>query len=161
MERFEPGRLAAAVHAVNRHAKTAPDNRYLYSLKKAALEKMISDGFAEKTGLHFIQNPRFSRQQSAVLITCGDYLFHLPPSKDDFRTLPHLGQQDLEIRNPKGQIGLRAAKQLLAEYTGFTETGQDMQSGPGTGSGKKQPAPGKPAGRNRTQSGHKSWFDPL
>ncbi|MET3575789.1 YkyB family protein [Bhargavaea ullalensis] len=154
-------RLAEAVHTVNRHAKTAPDNRFLYNLKKAALEKMITEGLAEKKGLHFVQNPRFSRQQSAVLIRCGDYLFHLPASKDDFRSLPHLGEQNMEIRNPKGRIGLKAAKQLLSDYTGLKESNsgptppQQPKNRPGQASRAKE------KGRNQTSSGHKPWFGPL
>ncbi|SIT68422.1 YkyB family protein [Edaphobacillus lindanitolerans] len=150
-------RLAEAVHTVNRHAKTAPDNRYLYSLKKAALEKMIFEGLAEKTGLHFVRNPSFSRQQSAVLITCGEFLFHLPATKEDFQTLPHLGDQNLEIRNPKASVSLRAAKQLLSDYTGLKEN-SDQPESPATPS----PRRGVPKkDRRGTASGHRSWFGPL
>lgn len=40
--------LATAIYTVNRHAKTAPDNKPLYELKRLALEKMILDSRAKK-----------------------------------------------------------------------------------------------------------------
>ena len=59
-------RLAIAIYTVNRHAKTAPDNKQLYTLKKSALDKLIESGQAEKVGLHFVDNPKFSKRRSAV-----------------------------------------------------------------------------------------------
>ncbi|MBS4207802.1 YkyB family protein [Bacillus sp. FJAT-50079] len=113
--------LSQAIFTVNRHAKTATDPKYLYELKKAALAKMISERKAMKIGLHFSRNPRFSQQQSDVLVECGDYTFHIPPTKEDFANLPHLGQLDQHSRNPKSRMSLNMAKQLLQDYTGIKE----------------------------------------
>lgn len=114
--------LAQAVFIVNRHAKTAPNPKFLYRLKQESLKKLIEEGKAEKVGLHFSQNPRNSQQQSDVLVKCGDYLFHIPPTKTDFVNLPHLGKLDGRVRNPKASLSLNAAKALLQSYTGITES---------------------------------------
>ncbi|WP_231893405.1 YkyB family protein [Rossellomorea aquimaris] len=113
--------LSKAIFTVNRHAKTAGNPKFLYFLKKKALMKMIREGKAKKVGLHFSNNPKFSQQQSDVLIDCGDYSFHMPPSKEDFKELPHLGTLDHSSRNPKCKMGLQKAKEILEEYTGITE----------------------------------------
>jgi len=108
--------LTIAIYTVNRHAKTAPNNKELYSLKKIALDKLISSGDAVKIGLHFVENPKFSKQHSTTLVTCGDFLFHMIPEKEDFDTLPHLGHQDQTSRNPQERMSLRAAKELLDKF---------------------------------------------
>jgi hypothetical protein len=114
--------LSQAIFAVNRHAKTAPNPKFLYKLKQEALKKLISEGKAEKKGLHFSKNPKFSQQQSDVLVICGKYSFHLPPSKQDFKSLPHLGKLDSATRNPKSHFSLTQAKKLLVSYTGLKES---------------------------------------
>ncbi|RWR12428.1 YkyB family protein [Siminovitchia fortis] len=119
--------LSQAIFTVNRHAKTALNPKFLYSLKKQALEKMIREKKASKAGLHFSRNPRFSQQQSDVLVKCGDYTFHIPPTKEDFEQLPHLGHLDQHSRNPKTCMSLSKAKQLLQEYTGLKEPRQEHQ----------------------------------
>ncbi|PFA69387.1 hypothetical protein CN378_04190 [Bacillus sp. AFS015802] len=113
--------LSQAIFTVNRHAKTAGNPKYLYSLKKRALMKMIKEGKAKKVGLHFSNNPKNSQQQSDVLIDCGEYTFHLPPSKEDFKELPHLGSLDQGSRNPKCKMGLQQAKGILERYTGMSD----------------------------------------
>ena len=113
--------LSHAIFTVNRHAKTATNPKFLYKLKKTALEKMIQEGKAQKIGLHFSDNPKYSKQQSDVLVQCGEYLFHIPPSKEDFGMLPHLGKLDRYTRNPKCHMSLNQAKQLLQAYTGLRE----------------------------------------
>ncbi len=110
--------LATAIYTVNRHAKTAIDNKPLYELKKLAIQKMIHENKAKKVGLHFVRNPRNSQQQSSVLIQCADYYFHIIPVKEDFKNLPHLGHLDETYRNPIRKMGLRTAKQLLQDYLG-------------------------------------------
>ncbi|PLR80532.1 hypothetical protein CVD25_20425 [Bacillus canaveralius] len=117
--------LSQAIFTVNRHAKTAPNPKYLYRLKKEAINKMIGEGKAKKVGLHFSRNPRNSQQQSDVLVVCGHYSFHIPPTKDDFKELPHLGSLNEAIRNPKAQIPLGQAKKLLQSYTGIIEDKRD------------------------------------
>lgn len=110
--------LAIAIYTVNRHAKTATDNKYLYMLKKMTLDKLISTGNAEKIGLHYVDNPRYSKQHSTVLVRCGDFLFHTVPEKEDFTTLPHLGQQDQNSRNPQERMSLKKARELLNDFVG-------------------------------------------
>lgn len=110
--------LTVAIYTVNRHAKTAPDNKELYALKKNALEKLIQTGHATKVGLHFVDNPKFSKQHSTTLIRCCDFLFHMIPEKEDFNTLPHLGHQDQTSRNPQERMSIRTARELLVKYTG-------------------------------------------
>lgn len=113
--------LARAIFIVNRHAKTAPDPKFLYHLKKKALLKLVNEGKAKKEGLHFSNNPKYSKQQSDVLISAGDYYFHIPPSKDDFEELPHLGSLNQHYRNPRTHLSLYAAKKLLQTYTGIKD----------------------------------------
>jgi YkyB-like protein len=113
--------LSRAIFIVNRHAKTAPNPKFLYKLKYTALHKLIKEGKAKKVGLHFSNNPKYSQQQSDVLVACGNYTFHLPPSKSDFAELPHLGKLDNYVRNPKATLSLTQAKKLLSSYTGLKE----------------------------------------
>ncbi|MGG0645194.1 YkyB family protein [Sporosarcina gallistercoris] len=113
--------LAIAIYTVNRHAKTAPDNRLLYQLKKVAIAKLLETGGAEKVGLHFVENPRHSKQHSTVLVRCGEFLFHTLPEKEDFAQLPHLGEQDMEFRNPQERMSLKAARDLLTNFTGILQ----------------------------------------
>ncbi|WP_027408315.1 YkyB family protein [Anoxybacteroides tepidamans] len=124
MERLEPtiDNLAKAIFTVNRHAKTALNPSFLYLLKKKAIEKLINEGKAKKVGLHFSPNPRNSQQQSDVLVSVGEYYFHIPPTKEDFATLPHLGALNSSYRNPVIRMPLSQAKALLQSYTGISET---------------------------------------
>ena len=110
--------IATAIYTVNRHAKTALDNKPLYSLKKQAIDKMVTENKAKKVGLHFVRNPKNSQQQSSVLIECADYYFHVIPMKEDFKNLPHLGHLDDTYRNPIRKMNLKVAKQLLVDYIG-------------------------------------------
>ncbi|MGM7636008.1 YkyB family protein [Bacillus sp. Hm123] len=113
--------LAQAIFTVNRHAKTAINPKFLYLLKKKALIRMIQEGRAKKTGLHFSNNPKNSQQQSDVLVTCGEYTFHMPPCKEDFHNLPHFGRLDQKKRNPRSSMNLIEAKKILQAYTGMKE----------------------------------------
>ncbi|MBU8877629.1 hypothetical protein BGM26_01330 [Bacillus sp. FJAT-29790] len=113
--------LSQAIFTVNRHAKTAPNPKFLYKLKQDALQKLITEGKAKKVGLHFSGNPKYSQQQSDVLVECGEYSFHLPPSKADFGNLPHLGRLNEYVRNPRASLSLNQAKKLLMTYTGLKE----------------------------------------
>jgi hypothetical protein len=116
--------LSQAVFIVNRHAKTATNPKYLYKLKHESLKKLIVEGKAKKIGLHFSEHPRNSQQQSDVLVECGKYTFHIPPTKTDFSELPHLGRLDGSMRNPKASLSLNHAKSILQSYTGLTEIQQ-------------------------------------
>lgn len=111
--------IAIAVYTVNRHAKTATDNKHLYELKKMTLDKLIHAGKAKKIGLHFSENTKFSQQHSTTLVQCRDFLFHTIPEKEDFQVLPHLGHQNLTSRNPQERMSLRTAKNILYNYVGY------------------------------------------
>lgn len=132
MERLEPtiDNLAKALFTVNRHAKTALNPSFLYLLKKKTIEKLISEGKAQKIGLHFSPNPRNSKQQSDVLVSVGDYYFHIPPTKEDFATLPHLGALNGSYRNPAAKMPLSRAKALLQSYTGIREAAKKPAARP-------------------------------
>lgn len=114
---FNNNDLALAVFTVNKHAKTAIDNRELYALKRSAICELLRTKRAKKMGLHFVDNPKFSKQQSTVLIQCADYYFHTLPQKEDFSALPHLGNLDQQYRNPKRQMSLNEAKRILHSFT--------------------------------------------
>jgi hypothetical protein len=124
--------LSQAIFIVNRHAKTATNPKYLYKLKHEALKKMLREGKAKKVGLHFSANPKYSQQQSDVLVVSGNYSFHIPPSKEDFNLLPHLGKLNDQVKNPKTRLPLTVAKILLQSYTGIHERNNE-------GSGKPKP----------------------
>ncbi|WP_243291660.1 YkyB family protein [Bacillus sp. FJAT-47783] len=111
--------IARAIYVVNRHAKTAPNPKTLYFLKKKSLQKLLSEGRAKKVGLHFSNNPKYSQQQSDVLVSAGQYYFHMPPSKEDFQNLPHLGSLNNSYRNPKTNLPLSKAKVTLQQYVGI------------------------------------------
>lgn len=110
--------IAIAVYTVNRHAKTATNNRELYALKNKTIERLLTAGDARKIGLHFIDNPQLSQQSSTVLVKCSDFLFHTLPEKQDFTSLPHLGNQDQNFRNPQERMNLKVAKELLLNFIG-------------------------------------------
>ncbi|TQR11657.1 YkyB family protein [Psychrobacillus soli] len=118
----EVERIATAIYTVNRHAKTAIDKKPLYQLKKLAIDKMLVEKKAQKVGLHFVRNPKNSQQQSSVLIQCADYYFHMIPTKEDFKQLPHLGHLDDSYRNPIRKMNLKIAKQVLTDYIGPQST---------------------------------------
>ncbi len=119
--------LTHAIFSVNRHAKTATDPKFLYMLKRKALEKLVHEGKAKKIGLHFSRNPKNSKQQSDVLVSAGEYYFHLPPSKEDFEHLPHLGSLNQTYRNPKSSMSLSIAKEVLQKYVGELPSAQKNQ----------------------------------
>lgn len=114
--------LSRALFIVNKHAKTAPNPKFLYLLKKKTLEKLIQEGKAKKLGLHFSKNPKNSQQRSDLLVCVGDYYFHIPPHKTDFDKLPHLGKLSETYRNPKTNLSLSKAKYILQTYTGIKES---------------------------------------
>ncbi|KAB8138591.1 hypothetical protein F9U64_02955 [Gracilibacillus oryzae] len=108
--------IGQALFIVNRHAKTAPDPSYLYKLKKATMVQLLRDQKAKKIGLHFSNNPKQSRQHSVMLVKVGEYFFHMPPTKEDMKELEHLGNLDNNYRNPKTNLSLTKAKNILIEY---------------------------------------------
>lgn len=118
--------LAQAIFTINRHAKTALQPKHLYLIKKIAIEKLLQEKRAKKIGLHFAKNPKFSNQYSTLLVKVDEYYFHLPPSKEDFEKLDHLGKLDEDYRNPKTNMSLSYAKKIIYDYIDWTP--EDEQS---------------------------------
>jgi hypothetical protein len=142
--------LAIAIYTVNRHAKTATNNRDLYSLKNKAIQQLLQSGDAKKIGLHFVDNPQLSQQSSTVLVKCSDFLFHTLPEKGDFTSLPHLGSQDQTFRNPQERMNLKAARDLLIDFVGEQKSSTESK--------KKPSIPKRPKVSN-TQSFRSSYLD--
>ncbi|ENH97201.1 hypothetical protein J416_07167 [Gracilibacillus halophilus YIM-C55.5] len=120
-QKYKRNELGQALFIVNRHAKTAPDPSKLYELKKQAMDKLLKDGLAQKMGLHFSNNPKYSRQHSVLLVNIDQYYFHIPPSKEDMKQLTHLGTLDYQYSNPKPAVSLSKAKRILHDYLNKSE----------------------------------------
>ncbi|WP_405100626.1 YkyB family protein [Oceanobacillus sp. FSL H7-0719] len=108
--------IAQAIFTVNRHAKTAPEPQHLYFVKKEAINKLLKEKCAKKVGLHFSERPKYSNQHSTLLVKVADYYFHIPPTKEDFKELEHLGSLDKDYRNPQSKMSLSQAKRILYPY---------------------------------------------
>ena len=108
--------LAQAIFCINRHAKAATKPQHLYTIKKIALHKLLHEKKAHKVGLHFSNNPKNSNQHSILLVKVDNYYFHLPPEKEDFKKLTHLGYLDENYRNPQTRMSLSSAKKLIYKY---------------------------------------------
>lgn len=108
--------IAEAIYTVNRHAKAAPKPQHLYAIKKAAIERLFREKKAKKVGLHFSNNPKRSNQHSTLLVQVDEFYFHVPPTKEDFQTLTHLGALDQNFRNPQIKMSLSYAKRIIYRY---------------------------------------------
>lgn len=108
--------IAQALYSINRHAKTAPEPQHLYYLKKETINRLLKENRARKVGLHFSNHPKFSNQHSTLLIKVDNYFFHIPPSKEDFKSLEHLGALDENYRNPQSKMSLSQAKRVVYRY---------------------------------------------
>lgn len=108
--------LAKAIYTINRHAKTAPEPQHLYYIKKEAIDRLLREKRAKKIGLHFSDHPKLSNQHSTSLIKVENYYFHIPPAKEDFKKLDHLGTLDHKYRNPKTKMSLSQAKKIVYRY---------------------------------------------
>ncbi|HLR41434.1 MAG TPA: YkyB family protein [Virgibacillus sp.] len=108
--------LAKAVYTINRHAKTAPEPQHLYHIKKETINRLLRENRAKKVGLHFSDHPKLSNQHSTSLIKVDNYYFHIPPTKEDFKELEHLGTLDQSYRNPKTKMSLSQAKRVVYRY---------------------------------------------
>lgn len=108
--------IAKAIFVINRHAKTALKPDELYSMKKQAIEKLLTEKQAKKIGLHFSRQPKFSKQHSTLLVQVDNYFFHIPPKKQDFKNEKHLGDLDQNYRNPKTVMSLKHAKQIICNF---------------------------------------------
>ncbi|MEI3611045.1 YkyB family protein [Pseudogracilibacillus sp. SO30301A] len=108
--------IAKAIYTINRHAKAAPEPQHLYMIKKQAIEQLLKEKKAEKLGLHFSNNPKYSNQHSTLLVKVANYYFHVPPTKEDFKNLTHLGSLDNDFRNPRTKMSLSYAKKVIYQY---------------------------------------------
>lgn len=108
--------IAKAIFTVNRHAKTAPEPQHLYYIKKMTIKKLLDHNDAKKIGLHFSNHPKYSNQHSTLLVQVGNYYFHVPPMKQDFKKLEHLGTLDQNHRNPSTKMALSYAKKVIYHY---------------------------------------------
>lgn len=108
--------IAKAIFTINRHAKTAPEPQHLYYVKKEAIKRLLDNKDAQKIGLHFSNHPKYSNQYSTLLVKVGDYFFHVPPVKQDFKELKHLGTLDQSYRNPQTKMALSYAKKVIYRY---------------------------------------------
>lgn len=114
--------LARAIYTVNRHAKTAPEPQHLYYIKKETLKRLLDEKRAKKIGLHFSDHPKLSNQHSTLLVQVEDYYFHIPPTKEDFQELKHLGSLDQNFRNPQTRMSLSQAKKIIYQYIDWKPT---------------------------------------
>ncbi|WP_281975117.1 YkyB family protein [Halobacillus litoralis] len=113
--------LAESLFIVNRHAKTAPEPKHLYDIKKHTIDKLLTEKRAKKVGLHFSDHPKYSQQHSTLLIEIGGYYFHIPADKQDFQQLKHLGKVDQFYRNPKPKLSLSRAKRTLYQFLNWKQ----------------------------------------
>ncbi|MFC2950270.1 YkyB family protein [Virgibacillus sediminis] len=111
--------IAKALYTINRHAKTAPEPKHLYDIKKEAINRLLKEKKADKIGLHFSDHPKYSNQHSTLLVKVADYYFHIPPTKEDFKELEHLGTLDHNYRNPQARMSLSQAKKTIYQYIGW------------------------------------------
>ncbi|MFD2925340.1 YkyB family protein [Halobacillus naozhouensis] len=124
--------LAESLFIVNRHAKTAPEPKHLYEIKKSTITKLLKERRAKKIGLHFSDHPKLSKQHSTLLIEVGGYYFHIPAEKKDFNQLKHLGKVDQSYRNPKPKLSLSRAKRTLYNYLGWDRDKASTSYSPST-----------------------------
>ncbi|GGA87814.1 hypothetical protein GCM10008025_33200 [Ornithinibacillus halotolerans] len=111
--------IAKALYTVNRHAKTAPEPQHLYYIKKETIKRLLLEKRAKKIGLHFSEHPKLSNQHSTLLVQVDNYYFHIPPSKEDFQELKHLGALDQNYRNPQTKMSLSLAKKIIYQYIDY------------------------------------------
>lgn len=120
--------IAKALYTINRHAKTAPEPKHLYFIKKEAIDRLLLEERAVKVGLHFSDHPKFSNQHSTLLVKVDNYYFHIPPTKEDFKGLEHLGSLDHNYRNPQTKMSLSQAKRVIYRYIDWKPKKQHQAS---------------------------------
>lgn len=108
--------IAQALFIINRHSKTALNPKELYDIKRKTILLLLKQGYAQKIGLHYSNNPKFSQQHLDVLVKVDEYLFHIPPTKEDIKSLPNLGKLDNKHANPKASMSLSSAKKICFDY---------------------------------------------
>ncbi|MFC4556938.1 YkyB family protein [Virgibacillus kekensis] len=119
--------LAKALYTINRHAKTAPEPQHLYHIKKETIKHLLEEKRAEKVGLHFSNHPKFSNQHSTLLVKVDNYFFHIPPAKEDFKEVKHLGELDENYRNPQTKMSLSQAKKVVYRYLNIKPEGKQQK----------------------------------
>ncbi|MFD2628220.1 YkyB family protein [Oceanobacillus kapialis] len=116
MDNYQLRDIAKALYTVNRHAKTAPEPKHLYYIKKETINRLLRERKAKKIGLHFSAHPKLSNQHSTLLVKVDEYYFHIPPTKEDFQQLEHLGALDENYRNPQCKMSLSQAKKVIYDF---------------------------------------------
>lgn len=101
--------IAKAIYVINNHAKNAPE---LYSVKDMAIKQLLKEGRAHKLGLHYSQNLGKTFRRLYVVIRVDDFVFHLPSTKEDRKTLEVI-ESNPNHHNPKVSMSLDRAKQIL------------------------------------------------
>ncbi|WP_369693640.1 YkyB family protein [Lentibacillus sp. CBA3610] len=91
---------------------------------------MLKEKRAEKIGLHFSNHPKFSNQHSTLLVKVDKYFFHIPPTKNDFKELEHLGELDQNYRNPPTKMSLSQAKRLVYRHINWQPTQKQQKTPP-------------------------------
>jgi len=122
--------ISQAIYTINRHAKTAPEPQHLYFLKNEAIKKLLAENRAKKIGLHYSKRPKLSHQHSILLVQVGEYYFHILPTRDDFKDLPHLGTIDNAHQNPHVQMSLNEAKKIIYPYINYKTDNQPKMKQP-------------------------------
>src|SRR5699024_3038040 len=65
---------------------------------------------------------KFINQLSTVLNQVDEFYFHIPPTKDDFKQLEHLGSLNHNYRNPQVKMSLSQAKKIIYQYINWKPT---------------------------------------
>lgn len=121
---FNTNEIAQAIYVINRRAKVAPDSSALYSLKHAAIKKLLSEQRATKLCIHrfkrvhqfhSILDSKVDVQTTFILVSCGEYIFHYPAEKQDLKDLQYK-KKIVSIRNPHSELRYSSAKRILLQY---------------------------------------------
>ena len=125
---YKTNEIAQAIYVINRRAKVIPDSSALYSLKHAAIKKLISEQRATKLCIHrfkrvhqfhSILNSKIDIHTIFTLVSCGEYIFHYPAEKQDIKDLQYK-QKIVNIRNPRSEMSYSSAKHILLQYLSVT-----------------------------------------
>jgi hypothetical protein len=101
--------LLQAIGTINNHAKVA---KSLYFYKKEAIVKLLQEKKAKKIGIQ-----KLAPQKIYVVIKADDYIFHLPATSSDMKTLPTIPYNP-HVSNPKQYMSIKDAKSVVEQYIG-------------------------------------------
>jgi len=111
---FSIEQIAAAIHVINKYAKTEYEFYDFYNMKEEILKKLISTGQARKIGL---DNYNFRNGESHVLtsVQVGSYYFHTTPTDEDLKKLKILKLRK-RLQNPKVHMDITVARYIILTY---------------------------------------------